>query len=271
MNDDLLPPASDEGLEGRVAIVTGGGAEGDGIGNGRAACILLARAGARVLVVDRQRELAGRTVEMIVEENGEAAAWSADVTHGDDCEAMVAAALHRWARLDILVNNVGVGSRGTVVDEPIEAFERVMRINVESMVLASKHAIPAMIETGDGGSIVNISSISALRPRGLTSYSTSKGAVIALTKAMAVDHGADGIRVNCVAPGPVYTPMVFSRGMSDEARDRRRRASLLGIEGTGWDIGHAVCFLASERARYVTGHVLVVDGGTIVAGPSRGT
>ena len=264
-------PRSDEGLAGRVAIVTGGGAAGDGIGNGRAACILLARSGARVLVVDRQPELAQRTVEMIVEEGHQAAAWQADVTDGADCEAMVAEALRRWSRLDVLVNNVGVGSSGSVVDEPIETFARVMKINVESMVLASKYAIPAMIESGDGGAIVNISSISALRPRGLTSYSTSKGAVIALTKAMAVDHGAESIRVNCVAPGPVYTPLVYSRGMSEEARERRRQASVLGIEGEGWDVGQAVRFLASQRARYITGQVLVVDGGTTIVGPSRGT
>src|SRR5439155_450317 len=111
------------------------------------------------------------------------------------------------------------------------------------------HAIPAM-KRASGGAIVNVSSISALRPRGLTVYSVSKGAVIALTRAMAVDHGPDGIRVNCVAPGPVYTPMVYQKGMSAAARDQRRKASVLGIEGTGWDIGHAVRFLLSDLARY---------------------
>jgi len=116
-----------------------------------------------------------------------------------------------------------------------------------------------------------VSSISALRPRGLTAYSASKGAVIALTRAMAVDHGPDGIRVNCVAPGPVYTPMVYAGGMSAAARDRRRRASILRIEGTGWDIGHAVRFLLSDYARYITGQTLVVDGGATLMGPERGT
>ena len=114
-----------------------------------------------------------------------------------------------------------------------------------------------------------MSSISALRPRGLTAYTVSKGAVIALTKAMAVDHGPEGIRVNCVAPGPVYTPMVYQRGMSPAARDRRRTASALKVEGTGWDIGHAVRFLMSDYARYITGHVLVVDGGATLSGPER--
>ena len=122
-------------------------------------------------------------------------------------------------RLDCLDNNVGIGSMGSVVDETEENWARVMHVNVDSMFLTCKHAIPAMIRSGDGGAIVNISSISALRPRGLTAYSVSKGAVIALTQAMAVDHGPDGIRANCVFPGPVYTPMVYAKGMTDQARD----------------------------------------------------
>ena len=257
------------GLTGKVAIVTGGGAAGDGIGNGRAACILLARAGARVLVVDRDITLAEKTVEMIVAEGGTAAAASYDVTTSAQCQAMVADAMSRWGRLDCLDNNVGIGSKGTVVEETEEKWAQVMHVNVDTMFLACKHAIPAMIKSGDGGAIVNISSISALRPRGLTAYSVSKGAVIALTQAMAVDHGPDGIRVNCVFPGPVYTPMVYARGMTDEARDTRRRASVLGREGNGWDIGAAVRFLLSEQARFITGQILGVDGGATLVGPSR--
>jgi NAD(P)-dependent dehydrogenase (short-subunit alcohol dehydrogenase family) len=256
------------GLSGKVAIVTGGGAAGDGIGNGRAAAILLAQAGARVVVVDRDAALARRTAEMIGAAGGEAIAQEADVTRAADCAAMVKAALDRFGRLDLLDNNVGIGSRGSVLDETEENWRRVMQVNVDSMFLTAKHAIPAMRRAG-GGAIVNVSSISALRPRGLTAYSVSKGAVIALTRAMAVDHGRDGIRVNCVAPGPVYTPMVYARGMSDDARQRRRQASALGIEGTGWDIGHAVRFLLSDQARYITGHVLVVDGGTSLTAPAR--
>jgi NAD(P)-dependent dehydrogenase (short-subunit alcohol dehydrogenase family) len=182
---------------------------------------------------------------------------------------MVREAVGRHGRLDFLVNNVGIGSRGSVVAEPPETWRRVMQVNVETMFLASKAAIPEMIRTAGGGAVVNISSISALRPRGLTTYSASKGAVIALTRAMAVDHGPDGIRVNCVAPGPVYTPMVYAGGMTDAARDQRRRASVLGREGTGWDIGQAVRFLLSGHARYITGHVLVVDGGVTLVGPAR--
>lgn len=259
----------DLGLSGKVAIITGGGAAGDGIGNGRAAALLLARAGAKILVVDRQLSLAARTVEMIKAEGGSAVAHAADVTDDSHCRALVAAALDHFGRLDFLDNNVGIGSRGSVVSEQPETWRRVMQVNVESMFLTSKHAIPAMIKTAGGGAIVNVSSISALRPRGLTAYSTSKGAVIALTRAMAVDHGPDGIRVNCVAPGPVYTPMVYGPGMSDAARAQRRKASVLDREGTGWDIGHAIRFLLSEQARYITGQTLVVDGGATLVGPSR--
>jgi NAD(P)-dependent dehydrogenase (short-subunit alcohol dehydrogenase family) len=264
-----MTPNEEWGLAGKVAIVTGGGAVGDGIGNGRAACILLARAGAHVLVVDRDIALAHRTVEMIADEGGSAVAASYDVTTSEQCAAMVEDAVSRWGRIDCLDNNVGIGSKGTVIDETEENWARVMHVNVDTMFLACKHAIPAMIRTAGGGSIVNISSISALRPRGLTAYSVSKGAVIALTQAMAVDHGPQGIRVNCVFPGPVYTPMVYARGMTEQARDTRRRASVLGLEGTGWDIGAAVRFLLSDQARFITGQVLGVDGGATLVGPSR--
>jgi NAD(P)-dependent dehydrogenase (short-subunit alcohol dehydrogenase family) len=249
-------PEDDAGLTGKVAIVSGGGAAGDGIGNGRAAAILLARAGTRVVVADLDLKLAERTVDMIKEA---------------ECKRLVDAAVDRWGRLDFLDNNIGIGSRGSVVDEKPEEYRRVMQINVETMFLLSKHAIPAMIKTAKGGSIVNISSISALRPRGLTTYTTSKAAVIGLTQAMAVDHGKDHIRVNCICPGPVYTPMVYARGngMSEAARAQRAKASVLKTEGTGWDIGHAVRFLLSAHARYITGHVLVVDGGVTLQGPER--
>ena len=263
--------SDDLGLADKVAIVTGGGALGEGIGNGRAASILLARAGVRVLVVDRELDLARQTVKMIADEGGTAAAWAADVTDDAQCRAMVEAALAQFGRLDFLDNNVGIASKGSVVDEDPQRWRRVMEVNVDSMFLASKHAIGAMIRTAGAGAIVNVASIAALRPRGMTAYSTSKGAVIALTRAMAVDHGPDGIRVNCVAPGPVYTPMVVAPGMSPEARERRRQASVLGIEGTGWDVGYAVRFLLSGHARYITGHTLVVDGGMTLVGPARAT
>ncbi len=255
-------------LAGKVAIVTGAGSRAEGIGNGRATAVVFAREGARVLCVDQSKDAAEATRAMIAGEGGEAAVFAADVTRSGDCRATVEEAVRRWGRLDILDNNVGIGGRATVVEVEEGDWDHMMRVNVTSMMLASKHAIPAMAK-GGGGAIVNISSISALRPRGLTPYTVSKGAVIALTRAMAVDHAAQGIRVNCIAPGPVYTPMVYAAGMSPELRDQRRRASPLGIEGTGWDIAHAALFLASDEARYVTGVVLPVDGGVTLTSASR--
>jgi NAD(P)-dependent dehydrogenase (short-subunit alcohol dehydrogenase family) len=155
-----------------------------------------------------------------------------------------------------------------VVDVSEAFWDDVMRVNVKSMMLMSKHVIPVMAANG-GGSIINISSISAIRPRGLTPYTTSKGAVNALTQAMAIDHAAQGIRVNCIMPGPVFTPMVQSGGLTEAQRAQRVKASPLGIEGTGWDIGWAAVFLASPEARWITGQLLCVDGGVSLMSPPR--
>ena len=255
-------------LKDKVAIITGAGSRAEGIGNGRAAAILFAREGAKLLLVDRDEQAAQATLDLIRAEGNDAVIHTADVTSSEDCRAMVRAALDCWGRLDILHNNVGIGGRGTVEEITEDDWERVQRVNVTSMMLTAKHAVPAMRASG-GGAIINVSSIAALRPRGLTAYSVSKGAVATLTQALAVDHGADGIRANCIMPGPVYTPMVYAAGMSDELRNRRREASLLKIEGEGWDIGWAAVFLASDEARYITGVILPVDGGVTIRGPAR--
>lgn len=255
-------------LQGKVAIVTGAGSRAPGIGNGRAAAILFAREGADVLLVDSDEAAASATQEMIRAEGGAAEVFAADVTSGEDCREMVRAAVERWGKLDVLHNNVGIGGRGTVEQIGEDEWERVQRVNTTSMMLTAKYAVPAMRAAG-GGAIINVSSIAALRPRGLTAYSVSKAAVAALTQALAVDHGAEGIRANCIMPGPVYTPMVYAAGMPDELRERRRNASLLKIEGEGWDIGWAAVFLASDEARYITGVILPVDGGVTVRGPDR--
>ena len=266
---DHPTPNDQWGLNGKVAIITGGGAVGDGIGNGRAAAILMARAGAHVLVVDRNLGFAERTVAIVTGEGGNAIAASYDVTVAAQCAEMVENAMQRWGRLDCVDNNVGIGGpKATVVEETESGWATMMRVNLDSVFLVCKFAIPAMQKTG-GGSIVNTSSVSTLRPHGLTAYSTAKGAVHALTQSMAVDHGPDGIRVNCVVPGPMYTPVVFANGMTPEARDARRRASVLGLEGNGWDVGMAVRFLLSTQARFITGQILCVDGGVTLAGPER--
>ena len=260
----------DFGLKDKVAIVAGGGAVGKDIGNGRAASILLAEAGAKVLVADKDDALAKNTVQMIKDRGGESTSISGDLTKSEQCKKVVDFAISKWGRLDILDNNIGIASKLSVVDEPEENWDHVMDINLKPMFLMSKYAIPEMIKSGNGGSIVNISSISATRPRGFTSYSASKGAVLSLSQAMAVDHGADGIRVNCILPGPVYTPMVYSNGMTKQHRSQRQNASLIQMEGDGWDIGKAVVYLSSSWARYVTGHLMVVDGGCSLSSRPRG-
>ena len=267
-----LPRTTGVRLEGKRAIVTGAGSRAEGIGNGRAAATLFALEGARVLLVDSDTEAAEATRTLILGHRPEAdvAVFEGDVTDSESCAAMVRTAVERWGGLDVLHNNVGIGLAGAsnVVDVDEDDWARVQHVNVDSMMLTGKHAVPAMRESG-GGAIINVSSIAALRPRGLTAYTTSKGAVIALTQAMAVDHARDGIRVNCIAPGPVYTPMVYAGGMSEQRRETRRRASLLEVEGSGWDIGMAAVYLASDESRYVTGVVLPVDGGVLLRGPER--
>src|SRR4051812_3395466 len=187
-------------LAGKVAIVTGAGSRADGIGNGRAASVLLARHGARVALLDAVREWVDRTAGMIADEGGEAIVVEADVTDSAACAAAVKATVDRWGRLDILVNNVGIGGPpGTAVEVDPEAWDAAMRVNVTSMMLMAKHAIPEMRKVG-GGSIVNIASVAGLiggHPSLL--YPTSKGAVVNMTRAMATHHGPEGIRVNCIA------------------------------------------------------------------------
>ncbi len=258
MNDVV----KDSRLAGKVAIVTGAGSRADGIGNGRAAAILMARSGAKVMLLDTVKEWVDRTAQMIADEGGTSIARLADVTDPAACEAAVAAAVAAWGRLDILLNNVGIGGPpGTAVDVDIAAWEQAMRVNVTSMVLMAKYAIPEMRKAG-GGSIVNIASVAGLQgghPHLL--YPTSKGAVVQMTRAMAAHHGRENIRVNCIAPGMVYTPMVYARGMAPELREARKLRSMLQIEGEGWDVGHAVVYLASDAARWLTGVILPVDAG----------
>lgn len=249
-------------LTGRVAIVTGAGSRGDGIGNGRAAAILLARRGARVLLIDQNREWAERTRSMVEAEGGTARVVECDVCDDEACRLAVAAALEAWGRVDILVNNVGIGGpAGTAVEVDLRAWDEGLRVNVTSMMLMARHAIPAM-RRGGGGAIVNIASVAGMiggHPNLL--YPTSKGAVVNMTRAMAAQHGRENIRANCIAPGMVHTPMVYERGMSAELRRARQERSLLQTEGYGWDVGHAVAFLASDEARWVTGVLFPVDAG----------
>ncbi len=258
-------------VEGKVAIVTGAGSTpGPGIGTGKGSAVVLAREGASVLLVDLHPDRAEATRTMIEDEGGKAEVFGADVTSAADCEAMVAAAVEAFGTVDILVNNVGLASLGTVVDATEEAWDRALNINLRSVFLSSKYAVPVMAAKG-AGSIVNISSISAVRGDGTIAYSAAKGGVLAMTADMAYSHGRQGIRVNAIAPGHITTPMVASvsggGAQADFGNRMRNEAGLLGTPGTGWDVGWAAAFLASDEARWITGVTLPVDSGVLSVTP----
>jgi len=234
------------------------GSRGPGVGNGKAAAILMAREGARVLCVDAQKERAEETVGLIRAEGGEALAFAADVTRKGECEAMVAEAVGRWGGLDVLHNNVGIESRQLLMDTSEDEWDRVMAVDLKSMMLATQAAVPALERRG-GGAVTCVSSIAALRGAGRTAYAAAKAGVLGFVVSVAIQLAPRSIRVNAIAPGTVWTPMVEDLGT--EMRERRRKAIPLGVEGSGWDIGWAAVFLASAEARWITGQTLVVDGG----------
>ncbi|SEG83885.1 NAD(P)-dependent dehydrogenase, short-chain alcohol dehydrogenase family [Thermomonospora echinospora] len=258
-------------VEGKVAIVTGAGSTpGPGIGTGKATAVVLAREGARVLLVDLHPERAAQTRAMIEAEGGTAEVFAADVTRAADCEAMVGAAVEAFGTVDILINNIGRASLGTVVDTTEEDWDRAFAINLRTAFLAAKYTVPVMAAKG-AGSIVNIASISALRGDGTVAYSAAKGGLIAMTVDMAYSHGRQGIRVNAVAPGHITTPMVVSVSQpgprAEFMNTLRSEAGLLGTPGDGWDVGWAAAFLAGDEARWITGVTLPVESGVLSVTP----
>ena len=257
-------------LEGKVAIVTGAGATGSGefVGIGQAISLLFARQGAKVLLVDRDEKNAEVTLAQIKEDGGDATVCVGDVTNIDSCQEMTASAVKTYGKVNVLVNNVGISGPGLVTDVEEEFWDTVMDVNLKSVMLTSKFAIPEMIKDG-GGSITNLSSIVGLRAGGGSpshAYAASKGGILGLTNSMAVHYGRDNIRVNAIAPGHVYSPMV-ARHTSQELLDLRRRAGPLGFDGTAWDVAYAILFLASDEARWISGVTLPVDAGLLAATP----
>jgi NAD(P)-dependent dehydrogenase (short-subunit alcohol dehydrogenase family) len=262
-------------VAGKVAIVTGAGqVDGPGIGTGKATAILLARHGASLVLVDRDPVRAEVTLKEIEAGGGRAVVVEGDVTRAADAERMTATALGQFGRLDVLVNNVGVSRPGTILDTPEETWDELLAINLKSVYLVSRCAIPAMAASG-GGAIVNVSSIGALRSIGFAAYSAAKGGMISLTQEMAAQHGPQGIRVNVIVPGSVQTPRTQGAtkllGTSLEAV-QARSASVLPLggvtRGTGWDIAYAALFFASDESSWVTGQVLAADGGASVTLPA---
>lgn len=251
-------------LDQKVAIVTGAGSSGSGFGTGKAIAVLFAREGCNVLLVDKEKTNAEETLSLIKDEGGIASVFEADVTRSDDCKQMVDTAVKRYGHLDILVNNVGILVKGNVIDVKEDDWDRVLDVNLKSMVLTSKYAIPKMMEHGQG-SIINMSSILGLRAGSAfdsVPYSASKGAILSLTTTMAVEHGRSNVRVNAIVPGYLYTPMV-AEVITREQRDLRQRAAPLGTEGTAWDVAWAAVFLASDESRWITGIALPVDAGLL--------
>src|SRR5688572_4526569 len=267
-------------LKDKVAIVVGAGSSGPGWGNGKCTALTFAREGAKVFCVDLKRAAAEETVGLIEKECGKdrATAFEADSSKNADVKALVDACLKKWGRVDILDNNVGIGSQGGPVDLSEDEWHKVFDVNVKSFFLTAKHVIPVMEKQGKG-SIVNVSSIASIRsPKGISylAYNASKGAVNSLTLAIASQYAEKGIRCNAILPGLMHTPMIdflaeqYAKGETDhnQAYDKmialRDKASPTGKMGTGWDTANAALFLASDEAAYVNGHLLVVDGGITV-------
>jgi NAD(P)-dependent dehydrogenase (short-subunit alcohol dehydrogenase family) len=259
------PKTYNRTLAGKVAIVTGAGTEGEGIGIGRATAVVLAGEGARVCLVDRDAGRAESTRMQIEKAGGEAFVTAGDVTVRADCARFVEETVGRYGRLDILVNNVGIATPVSL-DTPDEAaWSRMLDINVTSAMLMCRYAIPVLTKNG-GGSIINISSIAGIRAHGSLAYGPSKAAMAALAREITVMYGRQGIRANTVAPGHVMTPLAMSLLPAD-VRAKRRKVGPLGIEGDAWDVALAVRYLASDEARFVTGVHLPVDGGVTEIGP----
>lgn len=247
-------------LTGKRALITGGAS-----GIGRATALLFAREGAAVAVVDLDKAGGQAVVQKIKGDGGQAIFVHCDVTQAADCERAVRLTVAELGGLDVLFNNAGIIRRATVLDTTAEEWDRVMAVNVKSIFLLSKYVVPVMTQAG-GGVIVNTGSGWGLvGGRNAVSYCASKGAVVNMTRAMALDHGAENIRVNCICPGDTDTPMLRSEaqqlGESEdvflaEAADRPLRRV-----GQPADIAQAVLYLASDAALFVTGTALVVDGG----------
>jgi NAD(P)-dependent dehydrogenase (short-subunit alcohol dehydrogenase family) len=256
-------------FENKIAIVTGAGCVGAGWGNGRAIAVRLAQEGAKVLAVDRDRARLDETLELAGDVRGSITPWVCDVTNSENVAAMAAACLDAYGTIDVLVNNVGGSAAGGPVELPEETWDLQVDTNLKSVFLTCKHVLPTMLAKG-AGSIVNISSTSGLRWTGSAqvAYAATKAGVIQMSRVIAVQHAAKGVRVNSVVPGQLHTPMVETRlakqragGDVDALLAQRQKRIPLGFMGDGRDTASAVLFLASDEARFITGTELIVDGG----------
>ncbi|WP_108663759.1 SDR family NAD(P)-dependent oxidoreductase [Acuticoccus kandeliae] len=255
-------------LKDRIALVFGAGSVGEGWGNGKAAAAAYAREGAKVVCVDLNADAAEATRAIIEGEGGEAIALSADVTDAASIKAAVDKTVETYGRIDILHNNVGMNIAGSVVQATEEDWRKVMDVNLTSIFLTCKAVIPVMEAQGKGA-IINISSMAAVLYTGYpyASYYASKAAVNHLTRSIAMDYATKGIRANTIMPGLMDTPHIYKQmagyyeGDLDRMRDDRASKVPMRRQGSGWDIGWAAVFLASDEAGFITGVELPVDGG----------
>lgn len=258
-------------MQDKTAIVVGAGqSPGTGVGNGRAVAMLFAREGAKVLCADRDLASAEESVRIIEAEGGTAAACQVDVVNEDDLKNMVDECVNLWGRVDTLHNNVGISvAGGDAGPDAItsEAFDLIMSVNLRSVVLACKHALPIMREQ-QSGSIINISSLAAIENYPWVAYKASKSAMIAYTQQVAIQNASHGVRANVILPGLMDTPMAvdtrareWNKPREEIAAARDARVPLRNKMGTAWDVAYAALFLASDEAGFITGVALPVDGG----------
>lgn len=255
-------------LKGKVAVVMGCGSSGPGLGTGKAIALMFAKEGAKILGFDKNAEAAEETMEIIRASGGECSSYIGDVTVASDIANAVENCTETFGRIDILVNNIGIGPIGGVVDQSEEVWDAVFDINLKSVFLACKYCIPVMIK-GGGGAIVNISSLAALRWTGvpLIAYAGSKAAMNQMTKHIAMQYAANNIRANAILPGLLYTPMMvetMKRHYGEDVQqilDIRAKICPGGAAGDADDIAYAAVYLASDEAKFVTGVDLLVDGG----------
>jgi len=254
-------------LAGKVAVVTGAGSQGPGYGTGKAISVLLARKGADLVLVDKFEDRAAATRELVEAEGAKAAVVTIDLADVSAGQRVIDAAVAEFGGVDILVNNAAIASSTNILDTAPELYEQVLAVNLTAPFMLTKAVLPVMIERG-GGSIVNIISIAALRGQGgagQTAYAAAKAGNVGLMVDVADAFGKHGVRVNCVAPGIIDTPMraaaIIQAGRDPSTLDLGYKTAL-GIEGDAWDIARAVVFLAGPDGRYITGVVLPVDGGS---------
>jgi len=255
-------------LEGKTAVIVGAGqTPGETIGNGRAMAVLFARHGAHVMCVDCNYDRAEQTVIQVLREGGKAFAFGADVTRTNERTAIMEEALGRLSRIDILVNNVGIGA-GDAPPHAIEedAWDRIMNVNLKSMAMTIRQILPVMRKQRSG-SILNISSLAAIAGHHMVTYEVSKMAVNRLTTAVASGNARYGVRCNAIMPGLMDTPMAMtgvaaSTGKAPDVIRRERNDRVpIGHMGSAWDTAHAALFLCSDEARFISGAILPVDGG----------